>query len=107
MSDKLGTIALGSDNEHVFLGEDIAQRREFSEETAKDIDSEIRTILKTAFERARTLLAEKDGYLISVAGSLLEREELLGKDIRALLDLDQTDEIDQRGGESERRSDSA
>lgn len=107
MSDKLGTIALGSDNDFVFLGEDIAQRREFSEETAKDIDSEIRAILRTAFERARTLLAAKDGYLISVADALLEREELLGRDIRELLDLGQTDEIDQRDGESERRSDSA
>jgi cell division protease FtsH len=88
MSDKLGTIALGSDNEHVFLGEDIAQRREFSEETARDIDAEIRLILRAAFDRAKQLLVEKDSYLITLADALLEREELVGKDVKELLDLD-------------------
>ncbi len=87
MSDKLGTIALGSDREHVFLGEEIAHRREFSEETARDIDAEIRKILKTAFERAKNLLNEKKESVVAVADALIEREELLGKDIRRILGL--------------------
>ena len=88
MSSKLGTIALGGDREHVFLGEDIAQRREFSEETARDIDAEIRLILRDAFDRARNLLTEKNGYLIDVAEALLDREELLKTDIEEILHLE-------------------
>ena len=91
MSDKLGTIALGSDREHVFLGDEITHRREFSEETARDIDAEIRQILDSGFDQAKSLLSEKNDYLIKVADALLEREELLGKDIRNLLDLKDDD----------------
>ena len=87
MSNKLGTIALGSDREHVFLGEDIATRKEFSEHTAQEIDEEIRLILDGAFHRAKELLTDKETELIKVAEALLEREVLLANDIRELLNL--------------------
>ena len=87
MSGKLGTIALGTDREHVFLGEDIATRREFSEHTAQQIDEEVRSILDDAFARAMQLLAEKEDELKLIAEALLEKEELLGKEVADLLNL--------------------
>lgn len=92
MSEKLGAISLGGDREHVFLGEDIGQRREFSENTAMEIDAEIRTILADSYDRASNLLAEKENELILLAEALLDKEELLGKDIKLLLKLKDKEE---------------
>ena len=88
MSERLGNISLGSEREHVFLGEDIATRRDFSEATAREIDQEVKTILDEAYERATALLSQKDDALIKVATGLLEKEELLGEDVDALLGLE-------------------
>ena len=87
MSEKLNNISLGSEREHVFLGEDIATRRDFSEATAQEIDVEIKKILDEAYDRATKLLVEKDAELVKVANALLDKEELLGDDIRELLNL--------------------
>jgi cell division protease FtsH len=87
MSKGLSNISLGSEREHVFLGEDIATRREFSEDTAREIDQEIKSILDEAYERATGLLEEKNKELLKVANGLLEKEELLGEDIMELLGL--------------------
>ncbi|MBN1687101.1 MAG: ATP-dependent zinc metalloprotease FtsH [Spirochaetales bacterium] len=88
MSERLANISLGSEREHVFLGEDIATRRDFSEATAREIDQEIKSILDEAFERATTLLTEKNEAVLKVANGLLEKEELLGEDIDKLLGLE-------------------
>lgn len=87
MSETLGNISLGSEREHVFLGEDIATRRDFSEATAREIDQEIKSILDEGFKIATDLLNEKDAELVKVATGLLEKEELLGEDIQKLLGL--------------------
>ena len=87
MSERLSNISLGSEREHVFLGEDMATRRDFSEATAREIDQEIKSILDEAYERATALLEEHDDALTKVANGLLEREELLGEDIQLLLGL--------------------
>ena len=99
MSEKLNNISLGSEREHVFLGEDIATRRDFSEATAQEIDLEVKKILDEAYERATGLLTEKEAELLKVANGLLEKEELLGDDIRELLKLD-GDKPAQASGES-------
>ena len=88
MSERLGNISLGSEQEHVFLGEDIATRRNFSEATAREIDQEIKAILDEAYDRATTLLTENDDALGKVANGLLDKEELLGEDIQKLLGLE-------------------
>lgn len=88
MSERLANISLGSEREHVFLGEDIATRRDFSEATAREIDQEIKSILDEAFDRATTLLTEKNEAVLKVANGLLEKEELLGEDIDKLLGLE-------------------
>ena len=88
MSEKLGNISLGSEREHVFLGEDIATRRDFSEATAREIDIEIKLILDEAYEQATKLLSEKENDIIKVANGLLEKEALLSEDIKELLGLE-------------------
>ncbi len=88
MSERLANISLGSDREHVFLGEDMTTRRDYSEATAREIDKEIKAILDEAYDRATALLSEKEEELTKVANGLLEKEELLGEDIQLLLGIE-------------------
>ncbi|MBT3274888.1 MAG: ATP-dependent zinc metalloprotease FtsH, partial [Spirochaetales bacterium] len=92
MSENLGNVSLGSGREHVFLGEDIGTRKDFSEETAREVDLEVKHILDAAYVRATKLLQEKESQLIKLADTLLEKEELLGDEIRELLGLESLDQ---------------
>ena len=85
MSEKMGPISYGDHEEQVFLGKEIAVRRDFSEQTAREIDDEVRRIIKDCYERARVILTEHMDDLHKVAKALLERETLDGEDIRILL----------------------
>jgi cell division protease FtsH len=84
MSERLGHLALGGQRQHVFLGEEIAQRREYSEETARQVDEEIKTILDESYERASSTLKEYREALDRVADALLAREEILGEEVAEL-----------------------
>jgi cell division protease FtsH len=85
MSPRLGHLALGGRRQHVFLGEDISQPREFSEETAREVDVEIRRIVDHAFERATNTITEHRHGFDRVAKALREREELQRDEVLALL----------------------
>ena len=85
MSDRLGHVALGDENDEVFLGEDLAKRREYSESTAREVDIEIRTILDEAFERATQVLEENRQGLDQVAQALLDREDIPGTEVLRIL----------------------
>jgi len=85
MSEHLGHVALGGRPEHVFLGEEIAQRREYSEMTAREIDEEIKKILEESFDRATDTLRERRDGLNRVAELLMEKEEISGKEVLELL----------------------
>jgi len=85
MSSHMGPIAYGDQDEQIFLGKEIAVRRDYSEETAREIDNEVRTLMNECHERARRVLAEHKGDLHKVAGALLERESLDAEDIKILL----------------------
>jgi cell division protease FtsH len=78
MSPKLSHIALGGRSEQVFLGQEIAQRREYSETTAHEVDQEIKAILDEAYERAQTTLREHRQALDRLVDALLEEEEIPG-----------------------------
>ena len=78
MSDKIGAIMLGTGQEEVFLGRDIAQGKEYSEETAAIIDAEVKKIIDNAFNRAAQILQEHIDKLHSVAKVLLEKEKIDG-----------------------------
>lgn len=75
MSD-MGPVAFGKKQEHVFLGKDFGQVKDYSEETARKIDEAIRKIVMNAHDRAKTLLSEHINCLHSLANGLLEKESL-------------------------------
>ena len=80
MSDRLGTIMFDGDNGEVFLGRDLAQSKTYSEETAAIIDEEIKSIIDTAYERAKKILSSNIDKLHIVAGILLEKEKIDGEE---------------------------
>ena len=84
MSDRVGTITLGQNQEEVFLGRDFAQAKEYSEETAGIIDEEVKRIIDNAYDRAETILKEHIDKLHRVAGVLLEKEKIDGDEFDAI-----------------------
>ena len=78
MSERLGTITLGSDQEEVFLGRDLAHAKEYSEETAAVIDEEVKKIIDEAYKKAINILSEHVDKLHAVAKVLLEKEKIDG-----------------------------
>jgi cell division protease FtsH len=85
MSDKLGPLTFGKKEEHIFLGKEIAQHRDFSEQTAMEIDSEIKSIVKENYARTRKLVEENIDSLHKLAGALLEKEALEGVEIDRII----------------------
>jgi cell division protease FtsH len=88
MSKRLGAFSAGGDRQDVFLGEEISKRRDYSDETARDIDIEIKETLRTAYDRAKDLLEERRKELDDLAAKLIEEEELSAEDVGAILNLD-------------------
>ncbi|MGD2048793.1 MAG: ATP-dependent zinc metalloprotease FtsH [Chloroflexota bacterium] len=86
MSEKLGHVALGQQRQQVFLGEEIAHRREYSEQTAREVDEEVKSLLESAYRRALDTLEGHRSQLERVAAALLDREELTGQEVIALLE---------------------
>ena len=80
MSERVGTITLGQNQEEVFLGRDFAQSKEYSEETAGIIDEEVKSIIDFAYQKAETILKEHIDKLHRVAGVLLEKEKIDGEE---------------------------
>jgi len=86
MSDKLGPVAFRRGEEHIFLGREMTQQRDFSEHTAQIIDDEIRALIKDIAQEISTLLEEHRPQLESLASALLEEETLEADDIRSIFD---------------------
>ena len=84
MSERVGTITLGQNQEEVFLGRDFAQSKEYSEETAGIIDEEVKNIIDSAYQKAEAILREHIDKLHSVAGVLLEKEKIDGEEFDAI-----------------------
>ena len=80
MSDRVGTITLGQNQEEVFLGRDFAQAKEYSEETANLIDEEVKGIIDAAYKKAESILRDHIDKLHRVAGVLLEKEKIDGEE---------------------------
>lgn len=85
MSDKMGPVSYGKDEEHVFLGREIAKHRDFSEKTAQDIDDELKNFVHGCYERAKGLLLTNIDTLHAIAGKLLEKETLDGQEIDLII----------------------
>lgn len=76
MSEKLGTISYGADQNEVFLGRDLGRGRNFSEEIGAEIDKEVKSLVDEAYRRAEKILKDNIAKLHAVAGALLEKEKL-------------------------------
>ncbi len=85
MSDKLGPLHYGSDQEEVFLGHSVAQTKNMSDETAATVDAEVRRIVEEAYARATKILTDNSEELHTLAKALLEYEMLSGDEIKDLL----------------------
>jgi cell division protease FtsH len=85
MSEKLGPITFGKKEEEIFLGREIAQHRDFSENTAQEIDKEVRSIVTKAEKTVEELLSKNIDKLHLLAEALLEREILDGEEIDLIL----------------------
>ena len=84
MSERIGTILLGGNQEEVFLGRDLAQSKEYSEETAAVIDEETKRIIDTGYNRAKQILSDNIDKLHQVAGILLEKEKIEADEFEAI-----------------------
>ena len=85
MSEELGPLSYSKGEEQVFLGREIAQHRDYSEETARKIDSEITRLIKTGYETAKKVLEEHIDLLHGLAGLLLEKETVLGRELDEMI----------------------
>ena len=85
MSDKLGPLTYGQKEEAIFLGREISRHRDYSDETAKLIDLEIRRIVEESYDRTVNLIKGNMGALHRIANELLLKEVLDGSELEALL----------------------
>nr|WP_244094529.1 ATP-dependent zinc metalloprotease FtsH [Blautia luti] len=84
MSEKIGLIAYGNDDDEVFIGRDLAHTRGYSEEVAREIDEEISRIISECHEKAESIIREHIGVLHSCASLLLEKEKVHREEFEAL-----------------------
>jgi|UniRef100_A0A7C5ALQ8 cell division protease FtsH len=85
MSEELGPITFGRREEHVFLGREIVQPKDFSEETARLIDHAMKNLVDQAYQKAKDLLSSHRAELQALAQALLERETLDGQEIDRII----------------------
>ena len=85
MSDKLGMVKYGGDNEYVFLGRDMVRSKDYSENTAKEIDTEVKKLINGAYARALKLIEDNRDKLELIAKALLEYETLDGAQVEDIV----------------------
>ena len=85
MSDKLGMVLYGDTDEYVFLGKEISQNKTYSEQTAQQIDAEVRRLIDEGYELAKKLINENRDKLDLIANALLEYETLDGKQVEDIV----------------------
>ena len=85
MSEKIGPLACGQKEEQIFLGREFAQHRDYSEETAQLIDSEVRTIVTQSYEKAKEIVQNHLETLHRLASTLLDKEVLDGHQIDQII----------------------
>lgn len=85
MSDVLGPLTFGQKEEAIFLGREIAQHRDYSEETAQTIDREVRNIVERNYQRAKKIIEDNVQLLHDLAGALLEHETIDGGEVDQII----------------------
>jgi cell division protease FtsH len=85
MSDALGPLSYAQEKELIFLGREITQHRDYSEQTVQKIDEEIESLIGDSCDRARKILTENIDILHKLAKFLLEKETVTGRDLDDLI----------------------
>ncbi len=85
MSDELGPLAYGKKEEHIFLGREIAQHRDYSEDTARKIDDAVKKIILEANDKVTSMLTEHRASLNAIAAALLDKETIMLDDMVAII----------------------
>jgi cell division protease FtsH len=99
LSDAIGPILVGDNEQELFLGREIQHRREVSEQTAQLVDAEVKRVITNAYDRAKSVLSENIDLLHTMAAALLERETLTAEDIKIMARGDKLPPLS-RGGSS-------
>jgi len=86
MSEKLGPVTFGQRQEMIFLGRDISRQQDYSEDTARNIDQEVREIVTSCYDRAKSILKGNLHVLHRVAKTLLEKEVIDGAEIKRIIE---------------------
>jgi cell division protease FtsH len=89
----MGPLTFGKKEEQIFLGREIAQHQDYSEDTALKIDQEVKRFVTDAYQRAHQLLAENKAILVKMAEALLQREVLEREDLERIMDGVQTPRV--------------
>jgi cell division protease FtsH len=85
MSERLGPLTFGKKDEEIFLGREIATRRDFSEQVAIEIDHEVKRLVVENYERAKKMLTDHMATLRALAEALLEKEVLDSPEIDRII----------------------
>jgi cell division protease FtsH len=96
MSEKLGPLSFGGKDDEIFIGRDFAKRRDYSEATAQEIDTEIRRVVLEAEKKATGLLSKNIDKLDLLAAALLEKEILDGAEIDKILHVENKDKAEKK-----------
>jgi cell division protease FtsH len=83
---RLGPLTFGKKEEQIFLGREISQHRDFSEETARQIDLEVRRLIDEAYQSAHTIIEANQDPMHRIAAALLERETIDAEEVRMLIE---------------------
>jgi len=97
MSEAVGTLSIGETGEEVFIGREWVQNKNFSEDTARLVDSEVKRIVEEAHSRCRKLLDENIEILHRIAKALLDRETITGNDITLIMANKELPPLDSNG----------
>lgn len=85
MSDKMGMVQYGNDQEQVYMGRDVAQRKDYSEFTAQEIDAEVKRIINEAYSVSKNIIDTNRDKLEIIANALLEYETLDGEQVSEIV----------------------
>ena len=83
---RLGPLTFGKKEEQIFLGREIAQHRDFSEETARQIDLEVRRLIDEAYQSAHAIVETNADAMHRIAAALLERETIDAEEVKMLIE---------------------
>ncbi|MEF8823988.1 MAG: ATP-dependent zinc metalloprotease FtsH [Desulfohalobiaceae bacterium] len=98
MSETFGSVALSDNGQEVFLGRELVQHKQYSEETARLIDSEVKKMIEEAYARAKELLQENETIMHNLAQALLDRETISGDELTQIMNGEELPPLMQESG---------